>query len=230
MLSCEHSFPISCCGFSGLNQLFLFIHCIFQSLFPLAVPFCLLLSLFSSLSPSPSKGNGWVWKPAALSFGVNLEHSRYCSPARGWLDLKQPHPTDSFSRLHLALGFFTPKYSPCCQFPFHTQFLLSKHNSLFFIVEFDDFHFSPFHWFSKNIWNLILAGESTANRLTVIQSQPLQAGSLFLYLSPEHKYYLKWIHGSTPKAWLWTDKIEQDVLISFTFMLKGLCLHHIYPC
>lgn len=35
---------------------------------------------------------------------------------------------------------------------------------------------------------------------------------------------------STPKAWLWTDKIEQDVLISFTFMLKGLCLHHIYPC
>lgn len=131
--------------------------------------------------------------------------------------------------LRLAPGLFTPKHSPCCQFPIHTRFLLSKYNPLLSIVEFGDFPFSPFHRFSKNIWNLILAGESLANLLTVIQSQPLQVRSLLLYSSPEHKHHLKWIHGSAPKAWLWTDKTEQDVLISFTFMLKGFCLHHIYP-
>lgn len=222
-LAVNTHFPISCCCFSSLDKLNSCSGTGFPKVF-------FFPQLFSSAF-------FWVYShqlshprtKAMVEFESQQHRAGWSNP--GALTLLQPCMRLALSQAassHWLIQSAAPSYSWVLHtqvqshlFPIHTWFLLFKYNPLLFFVEFDDFHFSPFHQFSKNICNLILAGKSLANLPMVIQSQPLQVCSLFLDPSPEHKYYLDQIHGSTPKTWLWTDKIEQDVSISSTFILKG---------
>lgn len=89
VLSCEHTFPISCYRFSSLGKLNSCSYTVFPKSF---FPRCSLLSSFKFLLitfPVP-KRRRWLSSRASSTEqdGVTPEHWRYCSPARGWLCLK----------------------------------------------------------------------------------------------------------------------------------------------